>query len=291
VADTSLQIALDLPNGHTVTSQSASAEGLEWRSTNDPRTERTQVAGLLFPQAGRHHLIYFKRVARGAYTIRVLDGTSDFRALFLPYEEGWERYEKELNSRRPEPGKVSMRVFGSLQNCAFQKCFVGDALDIGIALEGDVAPATQRIEAFYDSPLRAANLVFLPKPDGSYNAMLTATQPGPLHLTVRAAGQTTAGVAFREERQIPEIIIATRPAPARVEQIVRPSPPVPKEAQAGCRVSLVSTTANRVGRIVASARIDEEGRAHEVKVIRSNNPALDRDAIEYVATMWPVPAR
>jgi TonB family protein len=60
----------------------------------------------------------------------------------------------------------------------------------------------------------------------------------------------------------------------------------PIEIQPPCRVSLVSARVagrpDREGRVVVSARIDEQGRARDAKVIRSTAPALDRDAIEYV---------
>jgi TonB family protein len=147
-------VLLTLPDGTTIAPQPA-----------DASTEPREVAGLLFPHPGRHHLVYLHPAPSGKYQIHATDphARGEFRALFLPYE-----------------------------------------------------PASETPAETSAEPLAASTA----------------------------------------------------------------------EIQPACRVSLVSARVggqpDREGRVVVSAWIDEQGRAREVKVIRSAAPALDRDAIEYV---------
>lgn len=186
-------MALILPSGAVVTAGSTATQQLQWKTTDDPLGEPTEVAGLLLPQPDRHHLMYFKQVPRGTYRVRTLGptGGAQFRALFLPYEQGWPRYMEGLYSRKPPPGKVLMRFWMPVS-----ECFVGDAIDIMLELEGDTGRESAAIEVFYESPRRPVNLTFSRVSNGRYRALIVASQAGPLHLTIRASGQTASGFSF-----------------------------------------------------------------------------------------------
>jgi hypothetical protein len=95
VTDPATRIALTLPDGRTITPESVQ-DGI---TCEPPIPEVQKVARLLFPQPGRHYVFHFRRAAHGVYTVSAIGAgePAEFRALFVPYEQGWDKYLAEFS--------------------------------------------------------------------------------------------------------------------------------------------------------------------------------------------------
>jgi hypothetical protein len=86
--DPATEFAITLPDGPTITAESAAGEGFLWNTTTNLSSESEQVAGFLFPHAGRHHLVYLVPAQSGTYRLRAIDPAAlgEFRAMFIPLD-------------------------------------------------------------------------------------------------------------------------------------------------------------------------------------------------------------
>ena len=216
VTDPAAKVGLTLPDGTIVTPQS---QGIAWwtgqsRDGFDASGDFLSFSSLLLPREGTHHVITLPIAFKGAYAVRVTLGTAvraEVEAMVLPLEKLFDHDTSNLLKEPLPEGTVHVQ-FSPLPHYSF----AGDKLALAVQLEGGPVAGPVRFEVqveisallpdsatgrrTFGKPRRAVVPVRFDKlPDGSYRGVLALTQPGLLHVGLKASGTTASGRRFSEE--------------------------------------------------------------------------------------------
>ena len=219
VPDSSVKVTLKLPDGRILQPGQKPGRGVEWKTVArrediDPAGSWFGIGGFLLPVEGTHHVISLEMAPKGRYEIQAVRAGGkggELRTAFIPLARVMAAATDELrNAGRPAPGEVWVRSYDFPQHC-----YAGDKLDLRFHVEGDVAPASLRIDVKLElrsylprsggGPLKLGPPVvetipagLTPDQNGAYHASIVPKIAGVARVLVSVSGKKISGAPFEE---------------------------------------------------------------------------------------------